>query len=431
MNRWACHSLWFGAGLGLLFLVSSALAQESRAGAETGSEVEALKKALEETRQEFETMKAFYEGKIQELEGRLKKLEEAPPAPARVEEALPAPPPTPPVPTGMPRVVQTLLPDISVIGDFVGNVTDDDNDPLGDRFTFREVELALQAALDPYARADFFIAVEREPGGFRVDLEEGYVTALTLPFGLQAKAGRFLANFGRLNRIHRPEMFHVDHPLVLTNFFGEEARLRVEGVSVSGLIPNPWEQYLELSLEVFNGDNEVILAGSDFRHPAYLGHLKFFSDLTEASSLEVGASGLVGYNDPDATRLTTMQGIDLTYKWKPPLKALYRSFMLRTEFLFNQREQPGGEVESFGFYTFGRYQLSRRWFAGLRYDYSQFPTSSRDHEWALSPILEFWPSEFSRLRAQYRHTGSNFGRSVDEFFLQWTFTIGAHRPEIF
>ena len=69
----------------------------------------------------------------------------------------------------------------------------------------------------------------------------------------------------------------------------------------------------------------------------------------------------------------------------------------------------------------------------MRLDFSQFPDRARDREWGISPLITFWASEFQRLRLQYNYTRRNFGtkRNINEAFLQWTFTLGPHRPEPF
>ena len=69
-------------------------------------------------------------------------------------------------------------PDIAVIGNFVG--VGGQNDVRPERsLEMREAEASFQAIVDPYARADFFMAFAEEG----VDLEEGYVTFPTLPGG--------------------------------------------------------------------------------------------------------------------------------------------------------------------------------------------------------------------------------------------------------
>ena len=43
-----------------------------------------------------------------------------------------------------------------------------------------------------------------------------------------------------------------------------------------------------------------------------------------------------------------------------------------------------------------------------------------------SLLLTFWPSEFSQVRGQYRHTRYGEGMTANEFLFQFLFSIGAH-----
>ncbi len=140
-----------------------------------------------------------------------------------------------------------LNPNISVIGDFVGNTG-----PMGDgsanRFSLRETEIGLQAAVDPYARADFFVAF---PEGESVELEEGYISLLSLPLGVKARGGKFRPNFGRLNMIHPHELPQVNAPLVIASFLGEEG-LNDTGLEVSRVFA-PLNVFTEVSYAILNG----------------------------------------------------------------------------------------------------------------------------------------------------------------------------------
>jgi hypothetical protein len=77
-------------------------------------------------------------------------------------------PGTAPVPAG----ASLLNPAISVIGWFQGETGDQNNEEGTAAFEFREAEVGLQANVDPFSRADFFIAVTPEG----VDIEEGYLS---------------------------------------------------------------------------------------------------------------------------------------------------------------------------------------------------------------------------------------------------------------
>lgn len=353
---------------------------------------------------------------------------------------------------------QNLMMDISLIGDSIANVTWPEKsideglagspfaeNEFADRISLREAELGIMGVLDPFARADFFISFE---DGGAPTIEEGFVTWLYLPFGLQAKAGIFKTNFGKMNRTHRPEIAQIDYPRPIKNFLGEEGQSE-PGISISRLIPNPWDIYSELTVEILTPSED----GAKGRDQIYLAHLKNFFAVTDSSSIELGLSFQTrDISDTDEATLTkrnfrqTMEGIDLTFRWRPPGQRLYKSFTWQTEFFASQREagsfdvngitEDVKDINSLGFYTFGEYQLTRRLFAGVRFDYSQFPTNDKDSEWAITPYMTFWQSEFTRLRLEYSHSERNSVTTpVEEgdnsLTLQATFSLGKHRPHPF
>ncbi len=345
-------------------------------------------------------------------------------------------------------ILQTYNPDISIIGDFLGTFIKPgtgllfkdggfEKNEFADRFSFREVEIGLQSAIDPYAKADFFLTME-DADGF--ELEEGYMTWLTMPYGIQPRVGIFRAAFGKVNRVHRPEIFQVDYPNVVKNLLGPEG-LKMTGLSISWLIPNPWDRWIELTGEVSTPTE---------RDAMYLMHLKTFHELTPNSVLEVGLTGATGVlpegvlpiprEDEDADvidrRRVDMEGFNITYRWKPVTYRLrpYKSFLWQTEFIASQPHDRGLE-NAWGFYTFGEYQLTRRNYFGLRLDYSQFLDERQgDYEWAVQPYWSFWQSDFARLRAAYTHTERQIKDGPggdDTISVQATFSIGIHRPHPF
>src|SRR5689334_4070462 len=87
---------------------------------------------------------------------------------------------TQPQPTQQ-RSSLSFNPDIGVIGDFRGSYTSQGKRNF-DAY-LNETEISLQAAVDPYLRADFFLSFGRDPDTrkYGVDVEEGYLTTLSLP----------------------------------------------------------------------------------------------------------------------------------------------------------------------------------------------------------------------------------------------------------
>ncbi len=140
-------------------------------------------------------------------------------------------------PVAPPRTTLSANPDLSVIGDFQGSYISRGKKNFNTYLN--ETELAAQAVVDPYVRADFFISFARDPetGKYGVEVEEGYLTTLSLPAGLQLKVGKFREAVGRINQVHSHALPFIDMPNAYVNYFGEEG-LNDEGASLSWLVPN-------------------------------------------------------------------------------------------------------------------------------------------------------------------------------------------------
>ena len=319
---------------------------------------------------------------------------------------------------------KALNPDMSAVGTFVGHAGD--HDQLEDRgpFDLDEVELALEAFIDPYAKGRFFIAINNE----EVDVEEGYAQFVTLPWGLSAKAGKTKATFGKVNTWHTHTRPWVDQPLIVSRFFGPEGLADV-GISVSKPIPNPFGAYMEATGEVYSGNAGDAFARTADNDLFYNAHLKFFRDITENSNVEVGTSWARG-TLPEIGGSNRFGGVDVTYRWKPLTRSIYNSTIVRFEAVTNRR--AGFDRNLYGYYASADYQFGRRWFTGLRVDQADsIIEDARARDRALSATLTFWPSEFSQIRGQLRRTKLGLGPTLNEFLVQLQFAIGAHGAHTF
>ena len=316
---------------------------------------------------------------------------------------------------------KALNPDISVIGTMLGHSGEPNEFEPRDPFVFEEAELAMEAFIDPYAKGRFFFAFSPEG----VEIEEAYAQFVTLPHGFTAKAGKTKAMFGKANLFHTHTRPWADQPLMVTHFLGEEG-LADTGVSVSKSIANPWNAFLEATGEVYSGNAEGVFERESPNDLFYNAHLKFFRDLGENSNLEVGGSLARGTVADEGK--SGLLGIDVTYRWKPLSRSIYNSFITRFEALANERD--GADDTLFGYYLSADYQLSRRWFTGVRLDQADRVIDGGTDR-GVSATLTFWPSEFSQIRGQYRRTAYEGADSVNEFLIQLQFAIGAHGAHTF
>jgi hypothetical protein len=405
--------------------------------------VDAIRDEFERLRAELGEVQRQYEARLAALELQLEKLAATPGAAQDVAAQQPVPPPSPPAPEPPlqpapaalpPSSARVFNPDMSVNGNFVGI---GGKNPFGapPSFELTEVEAAFQAIVDPYARADFFLAAGPEG----LEVEEGYVTFTALPANFLLKAGKMRAQFGKVNTLHTHALPTVDRPLVTEYLVGGEEGLSDSGLSLSHLIENPY-LFLEATGEVYAATSEVFSTSTRSRLN-YLGRLRAYRDLSEDKNLEVGTSFAFGpaegFIDPAEAQAEVrldkrLVGIDATFRYRPLRRAIYRRLNLRTELVWSRQDvADASPVSAFGLYGLGEYQFARRWYAGARFDRSArlLDPDSKDRGGAV--FLTFWPTEFSQIRTQYRRLRFAEGTSANEVMFQLNFSIGAHGAHAF
>lgn len=341
-----------------------------------------------------------------------------------------------PAPTQLPvyggqTAGRLLNPDVGMIGNFISATGESrgGSEAVAPTpfLTLQESEASFQAIVDPYARADFFLAIGEEG----IEVEEGFVTFPTIPGGLLIKAGKFRANFGRLNAFHNHTLPWIDRPLVMYNLLGgatedPDTGIKDAGVSVSRLVP-AGNLFVEATAEIYRGDSGTLFQSSRRQDFSVVGRLRAYKDISESSNLEVGGSYARGHNDAGSDFVTSLYGTDLTFRWRPLQRAIYRSFIARSELMWSRREEPAVAHPAFGLYGSAEYQVARRWFTGGRFDWAERARDASIEDRGLSAVLTYWPSEFSQVRSQYRRTRYGDRDEVaNELLFQVLFTIGAH-----
>jgi hypothetical protein len=420
-------------------VVVSLIGHASRVRAQDAAGAQALRSEIDQLKRDFEARLAALEARLAALGGQPAPTAIAPGQPG----GQPASQPTAQVPAGAEGVggptgalpvygnvsaaSKIFNPDAAVIGNFLG-AGGSNRGRSTSALEMRESEVSLQAIVDPYARADFFLAFGEEG----VDLEEGFITFPTLPGGLLVKVGKQRAAFGKVNTFHTHVMPWADRPLVTENLVNGEEGLADAGVSVARLIPNRW-LFLEATGQVFRGDSGELFRSSQRSDLSYVAHLRGYHDLSESLNLDLGTSFAHGHNaagivdGQDIGRFTTqLFGIDATLRWRPLQRGLYHSFVGRSEVVWRRQQAFAGRSVASGFYLSGDYQLNRRWYAGARVDRSARAESDSLRDTGQSLTLTYWPSEFSQVRGQLRRTRYAEGITANEALFQLQFSIGAH-----
>ncbi len=348
-----------------------------------------------------------------------------------------------------------MLPDFSAVGDLVGDLSPKGSTQGdGSRLGVREVELAIQSVVDPYFRGDMFLGINDQE---KIAIEQAFLTTTSMPWGLQARIGRYLMPVGKQNVTHRHDLHTVEYPYVIQKFMSEDG-LKGTGVSVSQVLA-PFGFYQELVVSVIDrfGDAVDSLQAPDAVNKnlgglGYSARLRNYWDLSQASNLELSLSGItgnrqtaLGFTTTDGTNAVnarqTLVGADLTYRWKPLQQGLYQSFILQAEWMRQINDQgwlanPDAAgaplIRNYdGAYVFARWQLAQRVYAGARWDTVQDPTFRGARLTAGSGVLEWFPSEFSKLVASYERRSWVGGIAEDRILLQATFAVGPHKAHPF
>ena len=462
---------WTAAALAAVMPIS--------AGAATAAEADGI-------RAELQALKADYDARLSALEARLDAAESAhaqSPAPPPVAQTVPTAAiaeenvaVAPASPASNPTAFN---PSMSLI--FDGTYASLEQDPKtyqiagfippggevgpGSRsFSLGESELSLAANIDPYF-SGYFVATFDGEGS--ADVEEAYLKHVGLLPGTTIKFGRFKAGFGYQNEVHAHAWDFVDAALPLQAFFG--GQLEEDGVQMRWVAPTT--TFIEIGAEAgagskFPGNDRDQNNADDIAAFAHVG-----DDVGASSSYRVGGSvramkaDLREYHDVDSigaavTNLFSgdveMWGLDAVWKWAPNGDKTQRNLVVAAEYFdvrsdgrltfdADARDLTGHYKSSqSGWYAQAAYQFMPRWRVGVRYDAlnsgsvniglvsdgvltaADFPVLAGHDPTRWTTMVDFSPSEFSRLRLQYAHDEARRDAPDDEFFFQYIMSMGAH-----
>ena len=438
---------------------------------------------VEALRAELARVKADYAERLAKLEAQIAELQPNPDvgATAAVDQAVAAPPSTPEaaqVPQAT-RSAATFNPAISLI--LAGNYANLSNSPedyaiqgfipAGDEigpgergFNLGETELTISASIDPYFMGAVTVAITPED---EIEIEEAYFRTLALGEGFTVKGGQFFSSLGYLNEIHGHAWDFVDQPLVYQAFFG--GQMAVQGLQLKWIAPLDF--LVELGVESGNGDYFPGTRQDQNGLNGVIAYGHVGGDLGDSVAWRAGVS----YIDLDAEGrefedrnaagedvLNAFSGSSETWvadaelKWTAQGDPRRRYVKLQGEYM--QRKEDGDlsytdavssldgrySSDQSGWYLQGVYQFLPRWRFGARYDSldagntriglvqdgllaaDDLPLLLPGSPQRTSLMLDWSPSEFSRLRAQYAWDDASAGSTDEQFFLQYIYALGAH-----
>jgi hypothetical protein len=446
--------------------LSLALAFPMLAQAADSAELDAL-------RAEIRQLRDGYERRLAELEARLADT-----------ASRPAANPAAPTPTGATAGGGGFNPDVSLIlsgqyrrmkdvderhiNGFVAPGEHDEDHAHGSRgFSIDHSELVFSANIDErFTGLANFALSDGE-----VEVEEAWFETLGLGHGLTARAGRFRSGIGYANQQHAHAWDFADAALMYTALFGEHGSYANDGLQLRWVAPT--ELFLELGAEIGRGanfpgtdrDTNGVGSGTVFAHlggdvgtshswRAGLSYLNARAEDRHSHFEDVGGEEV--HADFSGTSRTWI--IDGVWKWAPDGNARQRNLKLQGEY-FIRRERgdlscdgtgtacAGGvdsdyDTRQSGWYAQAVYRFMPQWRVGLRYDrldpgrrdygVNNANIERDDHNPTRTTAMVDWsPSEFSRLRLQWANDRSMAGETDNQLWVQYIMSLGAHGAHAF
>lgn len=407
---------------------------------------------LDALRAELQELKSAYEARIQALEARLQKTETQTADAAIKAETAP--------------VRSSFNPDVSLILQGKYAHLEDRADrgitgflPSGAEgpsrgFSVDESELVLSASVDPWFRGYLnAVLADREVG-----VEEAWFQTTSLGQGLSVKGGRFRSGIGYQNEQHPHAWDFATNSLVYDALFGEG--YGQDGLQMKWLAPT--DTFLEFGAEAGRGGAfpSTQRDSNGFPSLALFGHVG--DDVGTSNSWRAGLSYLhvkpqgrsfEGRDLADLDVAGDFSGksrtwlADFVWKWAPNGNTTQQNFKFAAEY-FQRRESGAlnGDIsgpysaDQSGVYAQGVYQFMPHWRVGYRYDQlfrgdvvfdgtdagatlaSLADYDPRRH----SLMLDYSPSEFSRLRLQYSRDEAQQDIDENQFYVQYIYSLGSH-----
>ena len=378
---------------------------------------------LAEIRGQIRELREAYEARIQALERRLKEAEEkATRTPAPVAAVAP-----PPAAASVPATASNAFnPALSmVLQGRYANLSQDPSSfaiagfaPRGEigpgprGFSLAESEITMRANVDHKFGGVLTFALSPED---TVSVEEAYGPMIAPVHGVTPKFGRFLSGIGYLNEQHQHAWDFVDAPLAYQAFLG--GAFRNDGVQLKWLAPT--EHYVELGAEAGNGNAFPGTGTSRNGLGSAAAYVHTGGDIGESHSWRAGLSYLRTRGD-ETTEAARLAIADFVWKWAPNGNPRERNFKLQGEYF----RQEQGAWRPKGGYVQAVYQFMPEWRIGARFD--RLDPAAEFHPKRSSVMVDWSPSEFSRVRLQFARSLVQPEITDNQWFVQYILSLGAH-----
>ena len=330
-------------------------------------------------------------------------------------------------------------------------------------FSLKESELSIAANIDPQFRGVGTFSLDPAGG---ISVENAFVQSSALGNGLNLKMGRFFSGLGYLNEQHSHVWDFVDQPLVYRVLWDNQNG--DDGLQLKWVAPT--DIFAEVGGEIGRGRS---FPGTDRQNKNGAGSGVLFAHIGDDVGIEhswrAGVSlhetrrenavsdavpdllGTPGGVSNSFSGDSQTAGLDFVWKYSPNGNIRERYLKVQSEY-FCRKENglltydtaranltDNFTVTQSGWYLQSVYQFMPTWRTGLRYDRLDPGTASVGESiagnvmsnYTFNPsrftwMVDYNPSEFTRLRLQLAHDKSRQGLAENQMFLQYIMSLGAH-----
>src|SRR5439155_27367798 len=144
-------------------------------------------------------------------------------------------------------------------------------------------------------------------------------------------------------------------------------------------------------------------------------------DVGTSHSWRAGLSSLRTRTDDIGSSVLYTRIADFVWKWAPNGNPHTTNFKLQGEYMRTTVGQSG-------WYLQGVYQFMPMWRVGARYDRLDAGDTAVNglNPQRVTAMVDWSPSEFSRLRLQYARAGTQTDVADNQRFVQYILSLGAH-----
>ena len=324
-------------------------------------------------------------------------------------------------------------------------------------------DLTASGPLGRHLRGHVGAVFETHDGKLEKGIEEVYIESTSLPYGLQARAGRFASQIGYLNQQHMHADDFTERPLLYRAFFG--GHWRDDGVRLNVTLPTSF--YWMVGAEAMRGKKLVEETFDRVKNPGVATLVtKIGNDINRSHSWQLGFSYIKsrreamveeehdheeeGHEDGHdhaghahgaqfSGRNTYM--IDATWKWAPggnnrdqQVRVSFEAAQIRG---LNRFARASDKQEANALSVV--YRFSPSWEVGARSDWLRVRTPHGEHFHSgllreQSLMLAWKPTHMQSLRLQYsrqRDAVEFESPSKRTIQLQYVMAFGAHGAHSF